>query len=81
MADIDIERRPKQSWWPWALALLLLVLVVGTTWYLAGPDSGRIRTDTDTPGVTRPEPAPTPLPEQPGQPTTSPGAPPAVPRP
>ena len=75
MADIDIERRPKQSWWPWALALLLLVLVVGTTWYLAGPEGDRVRTDTETPEMNRPEPAPTPLPDQPGAPTTSPGAP------
>jgi hypothetical protein len=41
MAEIDIERKPKQSGWPWALAVLLLLLVVGFAWYFTQPGNQR----------------------------------------
>jgi hypothetical protein len=72
MAEIDIERRPRQSWWPWALAALLLLLVVGTTWYLAGPEGDGF--GDDTPSTVEPEPRA--VPDNPGAGTTpTPGAP------
>ena len=35
MAEIEIERQPRRGW-SVALAVLLLLLVVGVAWYLAG---------------------------------------------
>jgi hypothetical protein len=70
MAEIDIERKPRRSWWPWALAALLLLLVVGTTWYLAGPEGEYTRPDTDAPGTYEPQAQPTP--DEPGAPGTGP---------
>jgi hypothetical protein len=54
MAEIAIERKPKQRWWPWALAALLLLAVIGTTWILMGPEGNRLGTDTDTLGIYAP---------------------------
>jgi hypothetical protein len=71
MAEIDIERRGGPKRWPWALAALLLLLVVGTTWYLAGPGADRIGTDTDTVGTFTPRPA------EPTSPAAPPGTAPA----
>jgi hypothetical protein len=62
MAEIDIEKRPRQSWWPWALAAFLLLIVVGTAWYLAGPEGDGF--GDDTPSSVEPEPRS--LPSQPG---------------
>ena len=28
MADIDLERKPNRSWWPWVLALLVAILAI-----------------------------------------------------
>lgn len=70
MAEIDIERKPRQTWWPWALAALLLLLVVGATWYLAGPEGEYIRPDTDAPGTF--EPQARPIPDEPGEPGSGP---------
>ena len=36
MAEIDIERKPRQSGWPWAIAVVLLLMVVGAAWYFTG---------------------------------------------
>ena len=47
MAEIDIERRRNLAWFPWILGALLLLVVVGVTWYLAGPDGGRGGTGAD----------------------------------
>lgn len=62
MTEIDIERRRRFGGWSWALAVIVLLLVVGTTWYLAaGPGyEGGPRTDTDTLMDTRPAPQGTP---------------------
>ena len=56
MAEIDIEKQPRRGW-SVALAVLVLLLVVGVAWYLAGaPGTETIQwgswgSDSDTLGV------------------------------
>src|SRR5688572_1928650 len=92
MAEIDIERKKTPAWFPWLLATLLLLAVVGTAWYLTGPGGGRLTTDTDSvgtfpidvpartepsrPATPAPEPAGTPAAPSTGTPST-PGSTPA----
>jgi hypothetical protein len=77
MAEIDIERKRRDGW-TWALAVTLLLLVVGAVWYLATAPEGRIPLpDIDrseetrgvppgTPPTATPRgPAPAPAPAQP----------------
>lgn len=46
MAEIDIERKRGPRWWPWLLAVLLLVVVGATAWYITGPGS-QVGTEPD----------------------------------
>lgn len=63
MAEIEIERK-RGNPWTWALVMILLLLVVGTVWYLGAVPGGGgpIRTDVDTqeqPGAMPPGTPPT----------------------
>jgi hypothetical protein len=62
MAEIDIERKRRQSNWPWALAVLLLLMVVGAAWYFTQPENQRPGTPdlfSDSAGAPPATPAPT----------------------
>ena len=66
MAEIDIERRPKNRW-SWVLAMIILLLVVGTAWYLASaPDDRSLLPDINRVDEQQPVPPGTP-------PTATPG--------
>jgi hypothetical protein len=82
MAEIDIERRGRRFGWPWLVALAVLLLVVGTTWYLAlgpGAEDGFPDLDLDRVPAAPPEsPVPGTSPGTPDVPE-SPAGPPIVP--
>jgi hypothetical protein len=69
MAEIDIERRPKNRW-SLVLAMIILLLVVGAAWYLASapddrtPDIDRVDEQQQVPPGT----PPTATPDAPRQP-------------